>query len=89
MGEEWNDQRCRGYIETWVARPKQPLGTVTSTIQTICLKHSIASAELSAMLREVRERSVDPFFGPPFHSGAERLRRLDELADEMRRRGVL
>lgn len=86
---DWNHQRCRGYIETWVARPRLPLRTVAATIQTICLKHSIASAELSAMLREVREQSVEPFFGSPYHTGPERQQRLDEIGNELRRRGVL
>ncbi len=86
---EWNHQRVRGYIETWVARPKQRLETAAATIQTICRKHSIPAAQVSAMLRDVRAQSVEPFFGPPFYSGPERQRRLDEITDELRRRGVL
>ena len=86
---DWNRQRCKGYIETWVARPKQPLRTVAATIQIICLKHSIALADLSAIIEEARAESVNSFFGPPFYSGPERLERLNQLVDELRRRGVL
>jgi hypothetical protein len=86
---EWNRQRCKGYIQTWVARPKQPLRTVAAAIATICQKHSIAPSAISAIIEEVREGSVSSFFGPPFYSGPERLGRLNELVDELRRRGVL
>ena len=84
-----NRQRCKGYAQTWVARPKQRLRTVAATIETICRKHSVIPSALLAIIEEVREESVNSFFGPPFSSGPERLRRLNELVDELRGRGAL
>jgi hypothetical protein len=84
-----NRQRCKGYAQRWVARPKQPLRTVAATVETICRKHSIIPSALSAIIEEVREESVSSFFGPPFYSGPERLGRLNELVDDLRRRRVL
>lgn len=87
----WNRQRCKGYIQTYVARPNQPLRlrTVAATIETVCRKHSILPTELSAIVGEVREESVNSFFGPPFYSGPEHQQRLDELVNELKQRGVL
>ncbi len=79
---EYQKQRCRGHISSWVARPKRPLITVANTVATIARRHSISPSELSEILREVRELSVDTF-------GPERLERFQQLAAALGQRGVL
>ena len=86
---KWQRQRCKGYIETWVTRPRQPLRTVSATIETIARKHSIPSPELHAIVDEVRRDSVDPFIGPPWHNGPQRQGRLEELVAVLREKGIL
>lgn len=82
-------QRCKGYLQSYVARAKQPRATVAATIETIARKHAVSPAELHEMVKEIRQESVEPFFGPPYYNGPERRRRLDEIGAELRRRGVL
>ncbi len=86
---EWYCQCCKGYLETWVARPNQPLQTVAAAIATISTRHGIVSGELWTMVRDVRRESIQPFFGSPFYSGLERQRRLQELVDALKARRTL
>ena len=79
---EYQRQRCKGYISSWIARPSRPLTTVVKTVATIARRHSISSVELAEGVREIRDLSVNPF-------GPERLERFRQIVAALRQRGVL
>lgn len=86
---DWHLRRCTGHIETWVARPTQPVETVAATVVTILRRNGVSAFELRVIIEQVERNSVEPFFGPPYYSGVERKRRLQELISLLTERHVL
>lgn len=74
-----------GIVARWVARPYCPLATLAKTLVSLGRRYGLAPQDVDAILARVRNKTVTPFFDPPWNSGQERTVRLDAIAGSLGR----
>ncbi len=65
--EEFEYRICKGRVQSYVARAKEPSQQIIKSIRTFMSQGSINTADVERMLNEVQTESVLPFLGPPWN----------------------
>jgi len=77
FAHEMNRRRCKGVIASYIAKAKQPLHTVSSTLRTYVIRGYVSREQLNNILSLVEIETVRPFRDPA------RLARYNELRREL------
>jgi len=77
FAHEMNRRRCKGVIASYIAKAKQPLHTVSSTLRTYVIRGYVSREQLNNILSLVEIETVRPF------RDRARLARYNELRREL------
>jgi len=77
FAHEMNRRRCKGIIASYIAKAKQPLHTVSSTLRTYVTRGYVSREQLNNILSLVEIETVRPF------RDRARLARYNELRREL------
>lgn len=65
--EEFEYRVCKGRVQSYVARAKEPPQRIVKAVRTFMSRGHINTADLERMLSEVETESVLPFIGSPWN----------------------
>ncbi len=65
--DEFEYRLCKGRVQSYVARAKEPPDRIVKSIRTFQSSARIKRDEIERMLNEVQRESVIPFLGPPWN----------------------
>ena len=65
--EEFEYRICKGRVQSYVARAKEPPDRIVKSIRTFISNARIEHDDLERMLNEVQRESVAPFLGSPWN----------------------
>lgn len=80
--EECEYRICKGRVQSYVARAKEPPQRIVKSIQTFLSNARIKHGEVERMLNEVQRDSVLPFLGPPWNQ-PQRQERFQLIKDAL------
>lgn len=80
--EEFEYRICKGRVQSYVARAKEPAERIIKSIQTFLSNARIKHGEVERMLNNVQRESVIPFLGPPWNQ-RERQQRFQLIKDAL------
>ncbi len=72
--EEFEYRTCKGRVQSYVARAKEPPNRIVKSIKTFRSSGRIKQGEVERMLNEVQRESVIPFLGPPWNQALRQER---------------
>lgn len=79
---EFEYRICKGRLQSYVARAKEPPGRIVKSIRTFLSNARIEHDDVERMLNEVQRDSVVPFLGPPWDQ-PQRQERFQLIKDAL------
>ncbi len=83
--EEFEYRICKGRIQSYVARAKEPPERIVKSIRTIMARGGINKTDVERMLEETQAETVLPFLGSPWNQ-PQRQERFDAIKDALIKR---
>lgn len=80
--EECEYRICKGRVETYVARAKEPPQKIVKSVLTFMSRGRINQSDLEKMLNEIRKELVEPFLTSPWNQ-SERQARFQLIRDAL------
>lgn len=80
--EEFEYRICKGRVQSYVARAKEPPDRIIKSIRTFQSRGRINQVDVERILKEVQTETVAPFLGPPWNK-PERQGRFQIIKDAL------